>query len=126
MLLITEHFARTIKSFRGGVISTEMFSSLQVAAYGEQTPLESVAQVVIKNSSVVTLNPFDPANAQAIAQAVKDSTLNLNPIVENGVVICPIPKPSQETRVELSKVLGQMAEKSKRRIRGVRRNARGE
>ena len=103
-----------------------MFSSLQVAAYGEQTPLESVAQVVIKNSSVVTLNPFDPANAQAIAQAVKDSTLNLNPIVENGVVICPIPKPSQETRVELSKVLGQMAEKSKRRIRGVRRNARGE
>ena len=123
MQRVIDGMSRAFKSIRGNQISAEIFECIMVEAYGGvKTPLTSLAQVVVASPTRVVMSPYDPSVANALRDAVRDSPdLNFNPLVENGEVIVPIPKVSQETRMQLSKQVGKMAEESRKRVRRIRK-----
>ncbi|RYG57511.1 ribosome-recycling factor [archaeon] len=61
--------------------------------------------------------------ASAIADAIRDAGLNLNPAVEGNIVRVPVPKASKETRDATIKLVSKIAENAKTRIRHVRQAA---
>ena len=88
---------------------TAMFDHVSIDAYGNRTSLSQVAQVTIKSPTLAVLNVFDPMVryphlsltistspkpqlASKVAEAIRDSGMNLNPTVETNSVVVPIPK----------------------------------
>ena len=67
--------------------------------------------------------PTRPQLSTAIATAVRDAGLNLNPRVEGLVIKVPVPKPSRETRDANIKLAGKVAEAAKATIRRQRQAA---
>jgi len=126
-----------------------MLDHVLVEAYGEMQPLASLAQIALKNPTMLLVNPFDAAVsvalrvrvgaaqslrfrrrsrsrmqlAPAIADAIRDAELNLNPIVEGNSLRVPVPKSSKETREATVKLVSKIAETAKTRIRRVRQAA---
>ena len=61
--------------------------------------------------------------ASAIADAIRDAGLNLNPAVDGSAVRVPVPKPSKETRDATLKLVSKIGEAARGRIRRVRQAA---
>lgn len=127
MLMVIASIERSFSSIRGGEATPELFDNVRVSAYGETVPLSSVGQVVIEDSQRATISCYDPSVASDVRDAVRDMQgMNLSPYLEeggSGVVIIPIPRVSEETRIEIVKELGRQAENGKQRVRRIRRGA---
>uniref|UniRef100_A0A7S2WDC2 Ribosome recycling factor domain-containing protein n=1 Tax=Eucampia antarctica TaxID=49252 RepID=A0A7S2WDC2_9STRA len=125
MMRVVESLQASLRSIRGAEPTPDLFDVIPVQAYGTSTSLNSVAQVVIVSPTLATITCFDPSNATAVRDAVRDNMpgMNLNPYVEDGQVTVPIPKASAETRQQLANQLSKLAETSRQRIRKVRRDA---
>eukprot|EP00934_Nitzschia_sp_Nitz4_P008442 Nitzschia sp. Nitz4//scaffold50_size126154//119812//120807//NITZ4_003708-RA/size126154-processed-gene-0.48-mRNA-1//1//CDS//3329553767//8432//frame0 len=123
MLMYVEKFQESLKSIRGAEPTPEMFDDVQVNAYGSQTPLKAVGQVVIVSPTLAQITCFDPSVAKDVAQAIQ-LALELNPqMEEGGSVKVPLPRVSMEIREQTAKQLKKKAEATKQRIRQVRRKA---
>mmetsp|Transcript_20622 Transcript_20622/g.30285 ORF Transcript_20622/g.30285 Transcript_20622/m.30285 type:complete len:346 (-) Transcript_20622:106-1143(-) len=126
MQSVITHLETSLKSIRGNEPTPDMFDSISVLCYNTLTPLPSVAQVVITSPNLAKLSCYDPETAPAVRDAIRDAGMNLNPQIDDassGDVMVPIPKVSAETRAALVKQVGKMAERSKNRIRNIRRKA---
>lgn len=121
MLRVRDRMTSAFKGIRGGEPNVELFENISINAYGTSAPLTALAQVVVASPTRVVISPYDPSVAKDIVNGVRDSGLNFNPQKEDGDVIVPIPKVSQETRTQLSKQVGKMAEEGRQRVRKERR-----
>lgn len=123
MRKIVEQYTASLKTIRGAEPTPEFFDDVVVEAYGANTPLKSVAQVVISSPILATATCFDPSLAKMVSIAIY-SKLNLNPSVEEGgVVKIPLPRVSMESRQKTAADLKKRTESYRQRIRRVRRNA---
>jgi ribosome recycling factor len=123
MLKVVDRLKESFKSIRGAEPTPELFDSIMVDAYGDSAPLSAVAQVVIVSPTLANVTCFDPALANEVRNAIRDS-LELNPqLEEDGVVKVPLPRVSMETRQKIVKQLNKQAEATRTRIRNVRRKA---
>ena len=61
--------------------------------------------------------------SEAIADAIRDADLNLNPQTEGSLVRVPVPKASKETKEATVKLVSKIAEGAKNRVRRVRQAA---
>jgi ribosome recycling factor len=118
------HYEEDLKKIRTGRAHPTMLDGVMVTAYGTQMPLNQVANVTAPEAQLLQVSPFDPANIQSIASAIRDNpTLGLNPSDDGRVVRVPIPALNEERRREYVKVLGGKVEDCMIAIRGVRREA---
>jgi ribosome recycling factor len=113
---------KELDQLRGGRPSAAMFDHINVEAYGQHVTMASIAQAAMKGANQVVLTTYDPALAPAVAVAIRDSGMSLNPQVEKSQVVVNIPKPSQESREEVAKIAAKQTEKAKIHIRGIRHN----
>lgn len=124
MMKVVRAMEDSFRAIRGTEPTPDLFDAVQVKAYGAMTPLSSVAQVVITSPTRATITCFDPENAPGVRDGVRDMTgMNFNPQIEEGNVIVHIPRTSAETRKAIVKQLGKAAERSRARLRGIRRGA---
>jgi ribosome recycling factor len=61
--------------------------------------------------------------SEAIADAIRDADLNLNPQADGSLVRVPVPKASKETKEATVKLISKIAEGAKNRVRRVRQAA---
>jgi ribosome recycling factor len=119
-----ERFKETLKSLRTGRASASMLDGVTVEAYGVQMPLIQVGTVVAPEAQLLQITPFDPANLQAISEAIRNnSSLGLNPSDDGRVVRIPVPPLTEERRRELAKQVGQKQEDSMISLRNIRHEA---
>jgi ribosome recycling factor len=118
------HFTEELKKVRTGRASAAMLDGVIVTAYGAQMPLNQVSNVTAPEAQLIQITPFDPANIQAIASAIRDNpTLGLNPSDDGRVVRVPIPALTEDRRREYVKVVGGKMEDAMVTLRGIRHDA---
>lgn len=119
------HLGEDLKKVRTGRAHPDMISGLMVMAYGQMTPLNQVASVTAPEPNQIIITPFDPANLQDIAQAIRnESSLGFNPSDDGRNIRVPIPPLTEERRREIVKNLGEKVEAAKVSLRTVREDAR--
>ena len=119
-----EHFKSELKKLRTGRAHPSMLDSVLVEAYGTPMPLNQVATVTVVDAQLLQITPFDLANLQAIATAIRNNqTLGLNPTDDGRVVRVPIPPLTEERRRDLTKIIGQKQEECMVALRNVRHEA---
>jgi ribosome recycling factor len=118
------HFQEELKKVRTGRAHPSMLDSIQVEAYGQRMPLNQVANVTAPEAQLLTVTPFDPANLQAIAAAIRtDQSLGLNPSDDGRLVRVPIPALTEERRHQLVKQTSEKVEDARITLRNVRQDA---
>jgi len=107
----TEHFKQEIGKIRTGRAHPGMLDGLVIEAYGQNMPLKSVAGISTPEPQLLQINPFDPNNLKAIADAIRNNeSLGLTPTDDGRVVRVAIPPLTEETRQQMVKILHQKLE----------------
>ncbi len=106
---------------RTGRANASLLEHIQVDAYGSMVALNSVANISIPESHLLSVQVWDKGNVKAVEKAINSAGLGLNAAADGQLVRVPIPPLSQERRVELSKIAGKYAESAKVAVRNVRR-----
>ena len=120
-----ERFKDEMKKVRTGRAHPDMLAGIKVEAYGQYMPLNQVANVTVGDATLLVVTPFDPANIQAIATAIRaDQSLGLNPSDDGRVVRVPIPALTEERRKEIVKTASSKVEEAKVAVRNAREDAR--
>jgi ribosome recycling factor len=108
---------------RTGRAHTGLLDHIRVDYYGNETPLNQVANVTLVDARTIGVQPWEKKLAPAIEKAIRDSDLGLNPTTQGDVVRVPMPALTEERRKELIKVVKHEGENAKVAIRNLRRDA---
>ncbi len=93
---------------------------VHVASYGSSMKLKQLAMISTPDPRMIMVNPFDPSTLQEIEKAISESKLGINPAVDGKIIRLPIPELSHERRQNLVKVVKDMAEQGRVRVRASR------
>lgn len=120
-----EYMIHEFASVRTGKASPSLVEGIDihVASYGSSMKLKQLAMITTPEPRLIMVQPFDPSTTQDIERGIKESKLGINPNVDGKVIRLPIPELSEERRRDLVKIVKQMGEESRVRVRSSRREA---
>lgn len=117
-----ESFQQEILNIRTGRASTNLLDSIEVDMYGSMMKLNQVATVNAPEARLLTIQPWDKGQIQAIEKAIIASPLELNPANDGTIIRIPMPELSEERRREYVKMVGKLAEDARISVRNIRRH----
>jgi ribosome recycling factor len=71
---------------------------------------------------MLVVQPFDPSTTRDIERAIRECKLGLNPAAADRSIRVPIPELSEERRKDMVKMIKQLAEEAKVRLRAARKD----
>lgn len=111
-----------LSGLRTGRASTSLLDPIKVESYGSQVPLNQVANITAPEPRLLCVSVWDKGQVSAVDRAIRESRLNLNPIIDGMTLRIPLPELNEERRRELVKIAQQYAEQARIAIRHVRRD----
>lgn len=108
---------------RTGRASANLLDGVVVSYYGNDTPLNQVASVVVESALMLVVKPWEKKTIPMIEKAIMTADLGLNPSASGEVVRVPLPPLTEERRKELIKHVRADVENAKVAIRNIRRDA---
>lgn len=118
-----EHLEKELMNIRAGKASPSMLNSVKVDYYGNETPLNQVANVNTTDGRTLVVQPWEKTMLDDIAMAITYANLGLNPQNNGEMIIISVPPLTEERRRDLSKKAHAEGEKAKVSLRNARRDA---
>tara|TARA_B100000989_G_scaffold154591_1_gene115312 strand:- start:586 stop:1128 length:543 start_codon:yes stop_codon:yes gene_type:complete len=116
------HFEKELNSLRTSRANPSMLDNILVEAYDSRTPLNQLGNISVQDANTITIQVWDSSLIKSIENAITESNLGINPQTDGQLVRLPIPKLSEERRLEIIKIASEFAENSKVTIRNIRRD----
>jgi len=120
MEAVIEDLKRKLANIRTGRASVGFLDAVTVDYYGSPTPLSQMASVAVPEPQLVTVQPWDISQINAVEKAIIGANLGVNPSNDGKVIRLPIPPLNEERRKQLAKQVHEIAEDHKIAVRGVR------
>jgi len=114
---------RSFNTLRTGRANVALLDRVTVDYYGAPTPLKSLANINVPDSSTIAIQPYDMGSISLIERSISMSDLGLTPNNDGKVIRLNIPPLTSERRKELVKLAAKYAEEGKVAIRNIRRDA---
>lgn len=118
-----ESLLRDFASIRTGRATPALLDRIVVEVYGSQLPLKQVATIGLPEPRMLTLQPFDKKNMQAIEKAIQKSDLGINPTNDGVLIRLVFPPLTEARRKELVKLAKKLTEDARVSMRNIRRDA---
>lgn len=118
------HARKEFSSVRTGRANSSLVEKLKVEAYGVEMTMQELASFSVPEARQLLITAHDPQNVTAIERAIQHSDLGLSPSNDGKVIRLVFPPLTEERRRDLVRVVNNMAEDAKNRVRGMRRGAR--
>ena len=124
MAKAVEYAIHEFAAVRTGKASPALVENLDVLvqSYGSHMKLKQLAIITTPYPRLIRIEPFDPSTLQDVDRAIRESKLGLNGSIEGKVIRLPIPALSTERREQMVKLIKQMAEEARVRVRSARRD----
>ena len=119
-----EYLIHEFAGVRTGKASPALIENLDVhvQAYGAVSKLKSIAVISSPEPRMLMVQPFDPSTTRDIERAIRECKLGLNPAAADRSLRVPIPELSEERRRDMVKMIKQLAEEAKVRLRSARKD----
>ena len=118
-----EFLQSELNQIRTGRASPNLLEDIPVRAYDSVMTVKEVGTISVADSSMLVVTPWDKSLLPAIATAIRDSELKLNPATGDDNVRVPIPALTEERRKEFTKIVSNKTEAAKQSIRNIRQDA---
>lgn len=119
-------FRNELKRLRTGRAHPSLLEHIRVEYYGNEVPLNQVANIALEDARTITVTPWEKTMVQAIEKAIMKSDLGLMPNTAGTVIRVPMPPLTEERRRDLAKVVRHEAENARVAVRNVRRDVNNE
>ena len=108
---------------RTGRANPSLLEDVKVEAYGSFMSVKELGTIVIQDPQNIVVSPWDKGLLSAIAKAIREAGLNLNPVEDSDKIRVPLPSLTEERRKEMTKVITAKVEECKNVMRNVRQDA---
>lgn len=126
MAKAVSHARTEFSGVRSGRAAPQLVERLSVEAYGVPMRVLELASVSIPEPRQLLITPHDPENLEAIERSIRQSDLGLSPSNDGRSLRLNFPPLTEERRIELVRLVKNMAEEGRISIRNVRRDGRKE
>ena len=116
------HFEKELNSLRTSRANPSMLDNILIDSYGSRTPLNQLGNISVQDASTITIQVWDSSLIKSIENTIAESNLGINPQTDGQLIRLPIPKLSEERRIEIIKIASEFAENSRVAIRNIRRD----
>ncbi|PKQ46865.1 ribosome recycling factor [Confluentibacter flavum] len=120
------HLEKQLVNIRAGKASPAMLGSVLVNYYGNQTPINQVANVNTPDGRTITVQPWEKNMLQEIEKGIMYANLGFNPMNNGDTIIINVPPLTEERRRDLAKQAKAEAEDAKIGVRSARKDANNE
>lgn len=110
---------------RTGRANPSLLDGIEVAYYGNDTPLNQVASVSVEDARTLVISPWEKKLVPEIEKAILKSDLGITPSATSELIRVPLPALTEENRRDLAKQARHEAENARVAIRNIRRDAIG-
>lgn len=117
------HLEKQLANIRAGKASPAMLGSVLVNYYGNQTPINQVANINTPDGRTITVQPWERNMLQEIEKGIMYANLGFNPMNNGETIIINVPPLTEERRRELAKHAKAEAEDAKIGVRSARKDA---
>lgn len=114
---------RAFNTIRTGRANATLLDRVMVDYYGSPTPLKSLANISIPDSSTIMVQPYDRSTLNLIEKAISLSDVGLTPNNDGSMIRLNIPQLTSDRRKEFVKLASKYAEEGRVSIRNIRRDA---
>ncbi|MBM3132570.1 MAG: ribosome recycling factor [Chloroflexi bacterium] len=121
MTKAVEALQRDMGTLRTGRASAKLVDHIRADYYGTPTPIGQLANIVVPDPRMITIQPWDKAALSAIEKAILKSELGLNPSTEANIIRLKIPELTEERRKDLVKIVRKKVEEGRVSVRNIRR-----
>jgi len=115
------HLEIEISKIRAGKATPQIVDGIFVEYYGNPTPLNQVANVMIADARTITIQPWEKNMIHPIEKAIIASNIGLNPQNDGAYIRLFLPPLTEERRRELVKRVMGEGEQAKVAVRSIRR-----
>ena len=120
---VIDHLKDELSTIRTGMASPAMLNHVEVDYYGTPTPVNQIAGISIQEGRIIVIKPYDRSSLKDIERACNEADLGIAPQNDGTVIRLTVPQLTGETRKEMAKKVGKVAEDCKVQIRNIRRDA---
>ena len=113
----------TLTKIRTGRANVSLLDHIQVDYYGNSTPLNQLANIIVSDSRTLLVTPWEKAMVATVEKAILTADLGLNPVTAGSAIRVPMPSLTEERRKEMIKVVKAEAEHCRVAVRNIRRDA---
>ena len=100
---------KEFSQLRSGRVSAAQLDSVKADYYGNPTPLNQMASVVIQDASTILITPWDKGLLKEIERAILEANIGANPNNDGESIRLNFPPMTKEQRVEIAKQAKAMA-----------------
>ena len=118
-----ESLSNNLSKIRTGRAHPSILDAITVEYYGQEVPLNQVANIKIEDAKTLQLNVWEKNMIKEVEKSIISSDLGLNPAVSGNLIRRPLPPLTEERRKELVKLVKQEGENCKVSVRNIRRDA---
>lgn len=118
-----EKLKQEVSVLRTGSANPSLLEEVLVECYGSKMPLKQLAAISSRDARVLMVQPWDKTIFKNIEKAVGESIPGLSLAVEGDFMRISLPAPSEETRKQMVKALGQKIEEARISVRRIRDDA---
>jgi ribosome recycling factor len=123
MEAVVEDFKRKLSNVRTGRATVGLLDTVMVDYYGTPTPLNQMASVAVPEPQLLTVQPWDISQVNAVEKAIIAANLGMNPSNDGKIIRLPVPALNEERRKQLAKQVHEIAEEHKVALRNIRHAA---
>lgn len=117
---VIEDFKRKLSNVRTGRATVGLLDTVSVDYYGTATPLNQMASVAVPEPQLITVQPWDISQLNAVEKAIIAANLGLNPSNDGKLIRLPVPPLNEERRKQLAKQVHEIAEDHRIAVRNIR------
>ncbi|UVD81690.1 ribosome recycling factor [Mycoplasma iguanae] len=112
-----DHFQREMNKISTGRVNPLLISHIKVSYYGELTPIDQIANILIPQAQQLLVKPFDINSVKDITAVLNDAQIDAQIANEGNQVRLTFPQMTTERRKDLVKKLGKISEEGKVAVR---------
>lgn len=107
---------------RAGRANPKVLDRILVSYYGVPTPINQIANIMVPEARMITIQPWDASILKDIEKEIQKSDLGINPTNDGKMIRLVFPELTEERRKALVKDIKKIGEDSKVAIRSIRRD----
>lgn len=111
-----------LAGIRAGRANPKILDKIAVEYYGTSTPINQVANIMVPEARMITIQPWDASLLKEIEKEIQKSDIGINPNNDGKMIRLVFPELTEERRKELVKEIKKISEDAKVVIRNIRRD----
>lgn len=111
-----------LATVRAGRANPKILDKVLVEYYGVPTPITQLANVMVPEARMITIQPWDASVLKEVEKAILKADIGINPNNDGKIIRLVFPELTEERRKELVKEVKKMSEDTKIVLRNIRRD----